>query len=52
MEDPPRYTCSDYREEMRLLALRKRLHESSMEPEERQALIREIEELEAKMNMR
>ena len=52
MEDPPRYTCSDYREEMRLLALRKKLHDNPMGPEERQALIREIQELEAKMNMR
>ena len=46
------YTCSDYREEMRLLALRRRLERADdLGGEERQAILREIELLERSMAM-
>ena len=40
------YTCADYRFEMRLLGLKKRLHEENLSETERAAIIREIEQLE------
>lgn len=46
-----RYTCAEYREEMRLLELRRRLGDSTLGEEERQSLEREIKELEARMDM-
>ncbi len=46
------YTCSDYREEMRLLALRRRLEQGSdLTAEERRAIAREVEDLERSMAM-
>lgn len=45
------YTCNDYREEMILLSLRKRLHEEALTDDEKKALTREIEQLEARMDM-
>ena len=46
------YTCSDYREEMRLLALRRRLEQGGdLTAEERQAIAREVALLEQSMAM-
>jgi hypothetical protein len=46
---PP--TCQDYRQEMMLLALRRRLHADTLEPAEREAIEQEIRRLEARMRM-
>ena len=45
------YTCSDYRDEMRLLALRRRLQETKPGQPERERLRAEIRELERAMAM-
>ncbi len=45
------YTCSDYREEMRLIGLKKRLHEESLSPTEKQVIEAEINELEKILQM-
>lgn len=45
------YTCSDYREEMRLLGLRRRLEQEGVSGEERARLLREIERLERTLAM-
>lgn len=42
----PAYTCSEYREEMILLALRRRLQQPDLAEEERARLLREIARLE------
>jgi hypothetical protein len=51
---PPKspYTCSEYREEMMLLGLRRRLHAEDISDEERQSLEERIEDLESSMGMR
>ena len=41
-----KYTCSDYREEMRLIGLKKRLNEETLTPAEKQSIKAEIAELE------
>ncbi len=46
-----RYTCSDYREEMRLLGLRRRLEQEDLPPDERRRLEEEIRRLEREMGM-
>ncbi len=51
MADKPNYTCNDYREEMILLGLRKRLHSESLDETEKKALEEEIARLEAAMDM-
>lgn len=51
MEKESRYSCQDYREEMRLLGLMRRLAQENLSEEERRALIREIEKLESIMEM-
>ena len=51
MEKKSRYSCRDYREEMRLLGLKRRLAQENLPEEERRALIREIEKLESTMGM-
>ncbi len=43
------YNCSDYREEMRLLGLKRRLEHGALSPEERARLRREIDDLERAM---
>ena len=45
---PPKdkYTCSDYREEMRLIGLKKRLSEETLSPAEKQIIQAEIDDLE------
>lgn len=45
------YTCGDYRQEMVLLALKKRLAEGSLSPAERKVLEKEIADLEREMGM-
>jgi len=45
------YTCLEYRAEMRLLGLRRRLEQEELTKEEREALIQEIRQLEAEMEM-
>jgi hypothetical protein len=41
-----KYTCSDYREEMRLIGLKKRLHEETLSQVEKQTIEAEIVKLE------
>ncbi|GAB4276850.1 MAG: hypothetical protein Kow0092_32620 [Deferrisomatales bacterium] len=51
---PPRkrtYTCSDYRDEMRLLALKRRLEQEGVPEEERRRLREEVARLEREMRM-
>ena len=46
-----KYTCVDYRSEMKLLGLTQRLKEESLSEEERAQIIQEIKELEKEMEM-
>ena len=50
---PPKnkYTCDDYREEMRLLGLKKRLGEENLSKAEKQAIEAEITRLEKTLQM-
>jgi hypothetical protein len=50
---PPKskYTCNDYREEMRLLGLKKRLNENKLSKTEKQAIEAEITKLEKALRM-
>lgn len=45
------YTCNEYREEMILAALQRRLLQTDLTEEERAKLLREIAELEERMGM-
>ena len=45
------YTCGDYRQEMVLLALKKRLAEGGLSPEEKRVMEKEVAELEKEMGM-
>ena len=47
-----KYTCREYREEMTLLGLRRRLKEETLAPEEKEELRRQIAQLEDEMNMK
>ena len=47
----PGRTCNDYRQEMILLGLTKRLHSEELTEEEKKALIAEIRKLEKQMDM-
>jgi len=51
MSNKPEYNCRQYREEMVLLGLRKRLSDQALTEDERQALEKEILCLEAQMGM-
>ncbi|MGB5617310.1 MAG: hypothetical protein PVG81_08895 [Desulfobacterales bacterium] len=51
MSDDSRYTCRQYREEMILLGLRKRLNAPELSDRERATIEREIRRLEAQMGM-
>jgi hypothetical protein len=51
MPDKSPYTCRQYRDEMILLGLRKRLSDQALTEDERQALEKEILYLEAQMRM-
>ncbi len=48
---PPRYTCREYRQEMILLGLQKRLAAPDLSPGEREAVLKEIEQVEDQMGM-
>lgn len=50
-ENGYRYTCNEYREEMRLMALKRKLEQSELSEAERVVAEAEIKELEAKMGM-
>ena len=45
------YTCNDYREEMVLLVLQKRLNEPGLTKEEKDTLVKEIKKIEKSMGM-
>ncbi|MEN8244601.1 MAG: hypothetical protein ABFS43_06840 [Thermodesulfobacteriota bacterium] len=45
------YTCNEYREEMVLLGLQRRLHAEDISEEERKSLQAKIKDLEASMGM-
>jgi len=46
-----KYTCTEYREEMVLLSLNRRLKEPGLSPDEKAQIEKEIRELEARMGM-
>lgn len=46
-----KYTCNEYRAEMILLGLNKRLHQKDVSEKEREELKKEIERIEAAMGM-
>ena len=46
-----KYTCVDYRSEMKLLGLTKRLKEEQLSEEEKIQILQEIKELEKEMEM-
>ncbi|MCA1785364.1 MAG: hypothetical protein LC657_05195, partial [Desulfobacteraceae bacterium] len=45
------YTCREYREEMILLALQKKLAVLNLSPEQKKQILKEIAEAEARMGM-
>ena len=51
MSQKKKYTCSDYREEMRLIGLKKRLHEEDLNPTEKEFLKAEITKLETALQL-
>ena len=51
MSEQSPYTCRQYREEMILLGLRKRLNVPELSERERQTIEKEIRRLEAQMGM-
>ena len=46
-----KYTCDDYREEMRLLGLKKRLGENDLDEAEKQIIEAEIKRLEKEVGL-
>ena len=46
-----KYTCAEYREEMMLLGLKRRLSDKNLSEEEKQSITREIKKLEAQMDI-
>lgn len=50
-KDTPRYTCSEYREEMILAALQRSLANPHLTPTERDRIAKEIAELEKTMGL-
>jgi hypothetical protein len=46
-----RYTCNDYRQEMMLAGLRKRLADPRLSPSERESLEKEVKRLEVQMGL-
>lgn len=45
------YTCNEYREEMILLGLQRRLASPDLSPEEKQAILKEISRVEKQMGL-
>ena len=52
MEKRSKYSCIDYRQEMMLLALRRRLAQDDLSEEERRRINEEMQKLESAMKMR
>lgn len=50
-DSSPRYTCLEYREEMILLGLQKRLSSENLTPEEKESLLKEIQRVEEEMGI-
>ncbi|GAB6096487.1 hypothetical protein JCM14469_27400 [Desulfatiferula olefinivorans] len=46
------YTCSDYREEMILLGLQRRLNRGNLTEQEKKDILKEIEAVEKQMGLR
>ena len=46
-----RYTCAEYREEMRLLAMRKRLEQNDLTDSEKAAIREEVQRIEVVLGM-
>ena len=44
-------SCEEYREQQQLLALKKRLFENKLDPEEREEIERLVQDLEIKLKM-
>lgn len=51
MTEEHKYTCREYREEMTLLGLRKRLNSPGLSDDERRKIKEEIHKLESAMGM-
>lgn len=51
IENKNRYTCNEYREEMILLGLQRRLSQKDLTEEERQKLLLEISNVEKQMGL-
>ena len=51
MPQNSKYTCNDYRAEMRLLGLKKQLNEKDLSPAEKQTIAAEILKLEKALQM-
>jgi hypothetical protein len=51
MSPDSKYTCSDYRAEMRLLGLKKKLHEKKLSPAQIAEIQAEIDKLEKILQM-
>lgn len=51
MERPTKYTCTEYRQEMLLLALQRRISQEKLTEAERRELEENIRKLEAEMDM-
>ena len=51
MPQKKKYTCSDYREEMRLIGLKKRLNKDNLNPAEKELLEAEIARLEEALQL-
>ena len=50
-EDEKKYNCIDYRKEMTLLGLKKKLHKDKLTKEEKNSLETEIKKLEKEMGL-
>jgi len=50
-KSPGKYTCNEYREEMILLGLQKRLSSAGLTPEEKESLLKEIAMVEKQMGI-
>lgn len=50
-ENSPKYTCNEYREEMILLGLQRRLAAAGLSDEERKDLLAEIARVEKQMGL-
>jgi hypothetical protein len=51
MKNDSKYTCVDYREEMTILGLKRRLKDKNISEEEKQAIILEMKRLESLMQI-